>query len=58
MLIGYARVSIADQTLELLLQALKAAGVQGSQIYTDVASGAQTERRQPRAVTSTPFTEE
>lgn len=45
MLIGYARVSTADQSLEPQLQALEAAGVSPAQIHTDVASGAHTERR-------------
>jgi DNA invertase Pin-like site-specific DNA recombinase len=44
MLIGYARVSTSDQSLEPQLQALAAAGVAPTQIHTDVASGARTER--------------
>src|SRR5713101_2678197 len=42
MLIGYARVSTQDQTLNLQKDALEKMGC--SKIFTDTASGAQTER--------------
>jgi DNA invertase Pin-like site-specific DNA recombinase len=42
MLVGYARVSTTDQTLALQHDALTKAGC--SKIFTDTASGAQTER--------------
>jgi DNA invertase Pin-like site-specific DNA recombinase len=42
MLIGYARVSTAEQSVHLQQDALTAAGCE--RIYTDVASGARTER--------------
>src|SRR4051812_417476 len=42
MLVGYARVSTTDQTLDLQHDALTKAGC--TKIFTDTASGAQTER--------------
>jgi DNA invertase Pin-like site-specific DNA recombinase len=42
MLVGYARVSTADQKLDLQLDALRAAGCE--RLQTDVASGASTVR--------------
>lgn len=44
MLIGYERVSTADQTTALQRDALVAAGVDEAQIYTDHASGKQDSR--------------
>src|SRR5438874_412262 len=43
MLVGYARVSTDDQTLDLQKDALNKAGCR--RIFTDIASGASTERR-------------
>ena len=44
LLIGYARVSTADQSLDLQLDELRRAGCEPERIYTDVASGARDDR--------------
>src|SRR4051812_40867060 len=43
MLVGYARVSTTDQTLALQQDAIRKAGC--TKIFTDIASGAQAERK-------------
>ncbi len=43
-LIGYARVSTADQDLQLQLEALQHAGCHDAWIFRDIASGARTAR--------------
>lgn len=43
MYVGYARVSTQDQTLDLQKDALEKIGC--TKIFTDTASGAQTERK-------------
>lgn len=43
-LIGYARVSMSDQNLDLQIKALKDAGVSEDQIFTDTMSGAHSDR--------------
>ena len=42
MLVGYARISTNNQNLDLQKDALKAVGCE--RLYTDIASGAKTER--------------
>jgi DNA invertase Pin-like site-specific DNA recombinase len=42
--IGYARVSTADQDLQLQIEALQHAGCRDDQIFRDIASGARTAR--------------
>ena len=44
MLVGYARVSTPDQSLDLQIDELLAAGCSQERIYTDIASGAKTAR--------------
>jgi DNA invertase Pin-like site-specific DNA recombinase len=45
MLIGYARVSTQDQTLNLQRDALQKIGCKKIKIFTDTASGAKEERK-------------
>src|SRR5919112_6351029 len=44
MLIGYPRISTADQSLNLQRDALLAAGCPEIRVYTDIASGAKADR--------------
>jgi len=43
-LFGYARVSTNQQSLDLQVKALKEAGVKGSQIFSEIAKGRNSER--------------
>ncbi len=43
-LFGYARVSTSQQSLDLQIKALKAAGVTASRLFSDKATGSNTER--------------
>lgn len=43
-LFGYARVSTSQQSLDMQINALKEAGVKENRIFTDVASGKNTDR--------------
>ena len=43
-LIGYARVSTADQDLGLQIEALRSAGCSDERIFCGIASGARTAR--------------
>lgn len=43
-MIGYARISTAGQNLDLQVDALRAYGVPENRIYTDIMSGAKTDR--------------
>jgi len=43
-LFGYARVSTSQQSLDIQINALKLAGVSGSRIFTDKATGVHVKR--------------
>ncbi len=43
-LFGYARVSTNQQSLDIQIRSLKEAGIKSSRIFTDKASGKDTER--------------
>lgn len=43
-LFGYARVSTNQQSLDIQINALKAAGVKGNRIFTDKATGSHSQR--------------
>lgn len=45
--LGYARVSTAHQSLDQQVDALTAAGVEGSRVYTDKLSGTPTRTQRP-----------
>ena len=41
---GYARVSTSQQSLDVQMKALKAEGVEDHRLFTDKATGSNTER--------------
>ena len=43
-LFGYARVSTSQQSLNIQIKALQAAGVQDNRLFTDTGSGKNTQR--------------